>query len=576
MLLSEDSDSTNAYSSRPSTPYSHPSTRKTTDRVQWYKGLRIPSRFFGAAAFAARIPFTLADAGGDFSNNLFSDLAPVLALFGEQVAKQYMSQSMSWVENVIFAMAPLGIITAMTGAIRVGGPTWMKAVIGRAREGKGVVEVELMSSTSSDVCELWNGDGIVRVLGSAEILELYYLESAPVRPAHQEARNTSSAANIELSTLEAIGSIPEDHGDQSNLYHPTGIYNFELAKKLPNILRLKTFSRLRLNQMVEDGEPGKTAAPNIALNLAGQRVSDFELKIVALIGTLLQIGVLVFAGLGALWSHWKGKFNKGGKRVQLYAFPTMAAGTLALVVGMFLCAHIIERSTVEETWAIEESRRDRVRVAWLQRGEIVNDQQFDSYLIQRDGETSKVSANGIRDSATLWEKASAKFSNFCFVLQRWLRPDYQDQIITSRRENKEEKLTVLTAVAISVSLVGFIAQFVGLRGLNWSVTIAQLLAVGIMVILRALVRRNLVHKIQPQRIDTGYELDTLARQIKGCQHWSVVSWGYVPGDITSDDLASVVLDARCRLSELSDWGCRWKKGRRFNIRVDSSRHELLV
>jgi len=78
---------------------------------------------------------------------------------------------MSWVENVIFAMAPLGIITAMTGAIRVGGPTWMKAVIGRAREGKGVVEVELMSSTSSNVCELWNSDGIVRVLGSAEILE---------------------------------------------------------------------------------------------------------------------------------------------------------------------------------------------------------------------------------------------------------------------------------------------------------------------------------------------------------------------------------------------------------------------
>jgi len=241
--------------------------------------------------------------------------------------------------------------------------------------------------------------------------------------------------------------------------------------------------------VVEDGEPGKTAVPNIALNLAGQRVSDFELKIVALIGTLLQISVLVFAGLGVLWSHWKGKFNKGGKQVQLYAFPTMAAGTLALVVGMFLCAHIIERSTVEETWAIEESRRDRVRVAWLQKGEIVNDQQFDSYLIQRDRETSKVSANGIRDSATLWEKASAKFSNFCFVLQRWLRPDYQDQIITSRRENKEEKLTVLTTVAISVSLVGFIAQFVGLRGLNWSVTIAQLLAVGIMVILRALVTK---------------------------------------------------------------------------------------
>ena len=47
--------------------------------------IRISSRFFNASLFAARIPFVSADAGDDFSNNLFTDLAPVLALFGEQV-----------------------------------------------------------------------------------------------------------------------------------------------------------------------------------------------------------------------------------------------------------------------------------------------------------------------------------------------------------------------------------------------------------------------------------------------------------------------------------------------------------
>ena len=35
--------------------------------------------------FAANIPFVSAGAGDDFSNNLFTDLVPVLALFGEQV-----------------------------------------------------------------------------------------------------------------------------------------------------------------------------------------------------------------------------------------------------------------------------------------------------------------------------------------------------------------------------------------------------------------------------------------------------------------------------------------------------------
>lgn len=73
---------------------------------------------------------------------------------------------MGWADNIILAMAPLGIITAIVGAIRVGGPSWLKAIIGRARESRAVAEAELMSSTSNDVCELWNGQEIVRVMGS--------------------------------------------------------------------------------------------------------------------------------------------------------------------------------------------------------------------------------------------------------------------------------------------------------------------------------------------------------------------------------------------------------------------------
>ncbi|KAH6621211.1 hypothetical protein B0J18DRAFT_220677 [Chaetomium sp. MPI-SDFR-AT-0129] len=115
------------------------------------------------------------DAGDDFSNNLFSDLAPLLALFGERVTMQFMSQSTGWSDNVILAMAPLGIITAVIGAIRVGGPTWLRAIIGRARENRAVVEAELMSSTSKEVCELWNGRDIVRVMGAGPIREFIIL-----------------------------------------------------------------------------------------------------------------------------------------------------------------------------------------------------------------------------------------------------------------------------------------------------------------------------------------------------------------------------------------------------------------
>jgi hypothetical protein len=73
-------------------------------------------------------------------------------------------------------MAPLGIVTALVGAIRVGGPTWLKALVGRAREHITTAELELMSSTSSDVCELYNGRSVVRTVGRPMVKQLIYVE----------------------------------------------------------------------------------------------------------------------------------------------------------------------------------------------------------------------------------------------------------------------------------------------------------------------------------------------------------------------------------------------------------------
>ena len=83
----------------------------------------------------------------------------------------------TWLENVIFALAPLGILTAIVGAIRVGGPSWLKAIVGRARENRATVELELMSSTSHEVCELWNGQGVVRTMGRPEVKQIIYIEA---------------------------------------------------------------------------------------------------------------------------------------------------------------------------------------------------------------------------------------------------------------------------------------------------------------------------------------------------------------------------------------------------------------
>lgn len=83
---------------------------------------------------------------------------------------------MELLDLIIFAMAPIGILTAVTAAIRLGGPPWMRALIGRARESRETVELELMSTTSSGLCELWNGQEIVRTIGVPGVQHIIYLE----------------------------------------------------------------------------------------------------------------------------------------------------------------------------------------------------------------------------------------------------------------------------------------------------------------------------------------------------------------------------------------------------------------
>lgn len=82
-----------------------------------------------------------------------------------------MSESLTWLDHIIFAMAPLGILTAIVGAIRVSGPAWARAFIGRARESRAAAEIELMSSTSREVCEVYNGKGVVRAMGTPKITQ---------------------------------------------------------------------------------------------------------------------------------------------------------------------------------------------------------------------------------------------------------------------------------------------------------------------------------------------------------------------------------------------------------------------
>ena len=67
----------------------------------------------------------------DFITVLGTAVAPVLTLFGELATKQFLSMSMGWADNILLAMGPIGIITIVVSAIRIGGNRALKTIIGR-------------------------------------------------------------------------------------------------------------------------------------------------------------------------------------------------------------------------------------------------------------------------------------------------------------------------------------------------------------------------------------------------------------------------------------------------------------
>lgn len=57
---------------------------------------------------------------------------------------------------ILFAMGSLGITTTVVSTIRCSGHPILKAIIGRSREGRGNVEVELSSTSEDGVAHVCN------------------------------------------------------------------------------------------------------------------------------------------------------------------------------------------------------------------------------------------------------------------------------------------------------------------------------------------------------------------------------------------------------------------------------------
>ena len=457
----------------------------------------------------------------DFSNNLATDLGPLLSLFGESITKQYLSESTSIEDYIIFALAPIGLVTAVVSVIRVCGGKWLRSFIGRAQEGDAAVEAELCTSTSKDICEVFNSGGITRTLGKANILEIIRVP----QPRTDNEVAESSRDNLKKSntnpTVDETSKVCEDSAFSWNTEN-MGLFlvrdylclnnrqDSGWSKSITSVAHTDLFSNLArirdlngLKDEERDGPNGRYQVkpsdehskvnPNLSINVGIKKRGPEFVYPVLILGVTLQLGLMAIAPLLSWAGSWS-KDGRSGNKLSLqqaylkYRFPILyLAGTVFMTAGMFGCAYLIGQITQETRYRRQNcDQGTRTGLFWVQAGDqVIGDQTYGPYAYSED------------PSRPLLE-----------------------YIISRKRtgQNTAHRYRLLTWITVIATLGGYIVQFVGLRGMSAWISIAQLAATLMMSILRGMMRTqrlanngNKVQRIAGKVV--GHELDWLTFEI---------------------------------------------------------------
>lgn len=286
------------------------------------------------------LPVVMAGWWDDFSNNLATDLAPFVALLGEQPTKQFLSESLTYWDYFIFSMEPLGIITTVVSVIRVRGGPSLRAFIGRAQEGAGTIEAELCSSTSHDVCEVYNNGGIARIFGRPKLLEVIFKKEAPDTE-FEDSYEVTPGGSLEVRNAKAGLYTFEQYFKEQNPV--SGPVEWELDQGSSASRFARRWFKGRKDPALAKSEVAFAPNPNLTLNLWMKRPHRAWLPFVSLIGFILQAGIVCFA----IIATYVFGFRKDDEQPPRYAVPFMGIGTLLLASGTFLSAYLIGESTEE-------------------------------------------------------------------------------------------------------------------------------------------------------------------------------------------------------------------------------------
>ncbi|KAI1503601.1 hypothetical protein F5X99DRAFT_406916 [Biscogniauxia marginata] len=459
-----------------------------------------------------------ADDENELFLNIFSDIGPILALFGDRFAQQFLGESFTVFDHLIFACVPLGIITAIAGAIRVQGPKFTRAFIGRARENRAAAEIEFMSSTSAEVCELFSASGIVRTIGRPTIAQLVFFPEKP---------NTGipDDDSCGIHTLQTAVGLEKGIVDPQNTVMVRREYRSKYAIRLPRAQNIdpESCSGSDANNNPDGASGGSLeflGPPNLQLNIPPGRISHkqlaAELILATVIAVILQLSLFVIAVVTVQHQETRASISYDP---QPWGLPCYISGSVLLSIGMFLCSFAIEKSTVEFLWEPKEHDQNSFRLFWVQRSQQVNDQEFDSYVV----------LGGLKD----------------YILTSSRQADVLEKQQTDLREKQHQRerwFKVLTSVGALAGGLGFTTQFIGLRGLPWPCAVSQLGAILAMAVIRALIRRRLGRAPPTCQALPKHELDFLAIQLVfGDKFGGFESTGVINGtlkDQTPDKVCS--------------------------------------
>jgi hypothetical protein len=244
-------------------------------------------------------------------------------------------------------------------------------------------------------------------------------------------------------------------------------------------------------------------APNISLNLY-HGSSWKTLAGAAFIGIIVQLGVVAYSGLVTFHPGLRTRippYSKETPHLAKLGFILVASGTVLLSLGLITVCNIIETSTSEKEWRVNDQRKE-LRVMWLQREQSVGDHQFDATVLfaRKD------------KYAVLTSKRSQRLANRIERDQQSLdMMEAEHSIWKQVAYDQTEWATFLSTVA---ALAGFGLQFQGFRYVNWSCSLVQLAAILAMTLIRALLRRGLIARPKAFNVaHTKHEIDRLTHQL---------------------------------------------------------------